>query len=62
MSALTTPCHGAKLLVITRSEGSYQTRDVPDEIMCEAHGCTNSWNADGTVSYWNAESAREDPK
>lgn len=45
---ITTPCHGEPLLVLTTYEGGYMGQDIPDEIICRAEGCFNSWNADGT--------------
>lgn len=45
---ITTPCHGVPLLVLTAYSGGYMGRDEPDEIVCMAEGCHNSWNADGT--------------
>lgn len=47
---ITTPCHGEPLIILTvhDSSESYYGQDVPDEIMCSAKGCYNSWNADGT--------------
>lgn len=45
---IVTPCHGAPLLILTRLEGrSYMQYEVPDEIMCTAEGCYNSWDAAG---------------
>lgn len=46
---ITTPCHNAPFFITTRPEGpAYMESDVPDEIFCDADGCFNSWNADGT--------------
>lgn len=45
---ITTPCHGIPLLVLTAYSGGYMGRYEPDEIVCMAEGCLNSWNADGT--------------
>lgn len=52
--SIVTPCHGVPLLVLTTMEGSgHLTRDVPDEIVCSADGCYNSWSADGTSDPYN---------
>ena len=51
---IVTPCHGVPLLVLTVSDGrSYLASDVPDEIICSAEGCYNSWSADGTADPYN---------
>lgn len=55
MSALLTPCHNAPLIVTTVDEGGgYYSQVVPDTIYCAADGCSNSWNADGTVDYYKS--------
>lgn len=54
--AIVTPCHQVPLSITTRTEGhAYMTYEVPDEVYCNASGCYNTWNADGTVSYWPVE-------
>ena len=53
MKPITTPCHNEPLIVITTPTGpSYLEQDTPDEILCPAEGCSNSWNADGTIPEW----------
>lgn len=54
LSPLVTPCHGQPLWVSTRSEscfGGYESTEVVDDISCDAPGCLNTWNPDGTVLY-----------
>lgn len=54
LPALVTPCHGTPLWVSTRSEGcfgGYESTEVVDDISCDAPGCLNTWNPDGTVAY-----------
>jgi len=51
---IVTPCHRAKVYVTTRSEGlAYMQSDVPDEILCSAPACYNSWDANGVADEWN---------
>jgi hypothetical protein len=47
---LYSPCHGAELLIGTSYDGG---RDVPEEIMCTATGCYNTWNSKGTADEFN---------
>lgn len=53
---LVTPCHGRPFTILTRTEGSgHLTTDVPDEILCPADGCFNSWDANGVADEYNKE-------
>lgn len=54
LPALVTPCHGRPLWVSTRSEsyfGGYGSTEVVDDISCDAPGCLNTWDRDGTLLY-----------
>jgi hypothetical protein len=54
LPALVTPCHGSPLWVSTRSEsyfGGYGSTEVVDDISCDAPGCLNTWDRDGTLLY-----------
>ena len=54
MTNIVTPCHGEPLLILTASAGSgHLTYDKPDEIMCTAPECYNSWDALGVASEYN---------
>lgn len=47
---IVTPCHGVPLRILTSFEGyGHLQTEVPSEIICMAEGCTNSWEADGTI-------------
>lgn len=50
---IVTPCHGMPLMVLTTYTGGYTGQDVPNEIVCNAEGCYNSWEADGASSPYN---------
>lgn len=51
---IVTPCHGEPLLILTTTEGSgHLAQDVPNEIMCRAEGCFNSWSAEGVAAEYN---------
>lgn len=48
MSDIVTPCCGAELVIITRDDGrGYMSSDVPDEILCGAEKCYNTWDPKG---------------
>lgn len=45
-SPILSPCHQARMIITTSMEGTgHMTTDVPDEILCSADGCYNSWSA-----------------
>ncbi len=51
---IVTPCHNMPVLILTVPEGRpYMTSDVPDEIICTAEGCYNSWSANGVADSFN---------
>lgn len=51
--SIVTPCHGRPLIVLTTYSGGYLGSDVPHEIICDAEGCYNTWQADGTSDEYN---------
>lgn len=46
---IVTPCHG---MPIHLSYNYVAGEPEVDEISCQASGCYNMWNPDGTVGYW----------
>lgn len=58
MTDITTPCHGAPLRVLTVTSGRGITSvEIPDEIICEHPGCTNTWDAHGVAGPGNKDGA-----
>lgn len=54
---ITTPCHGAPLIVLTEYQG-HGVGERPSEIMCGADGCSNTWDAQGDSTFWDERSPR----